>query len=244
MLAASLLFAQPDAAGDARGDGSYVLPTGLKITEANLDLRELRAEEVGGKLRLTVTLGALANPWNAPQGFSGVIVDIFVKTRLGGRQVLDQTGLNTPAGDGWQYHFRLDGLHNRWWSVPEGSQNAEARREPLTLKVEGTSLVLDTPLKAGQYSYWVTSSVFSPFTPDGLLRPGLQSGPAALASSLPEAPPVVDLIGAGDQAQAYLTRVLAPVGQVRDRRSLALLIAAGAGLLVALLASFLVWRKR
>lgn len=244
MLAATLLLAQPDATGDARGDGSYILPSGLKISEANLDLRELRAEAVDGQLRLTVTLGALANPWNAPQGFSGPIVDIFVKTRIGGRQVLDLTGLSTPAGDGWQYHFRLDGLTNRWWSVPEGQTTATPRREPLSLRVQGTSLVLDTPLKAGQYSYWVTSSVFSPFTQDGLLRPGTQPGPAALASTLPEAPPVVDLIGAGDQARAYLTRVLAPVGQVRDRRSLALLIAGGAGLLVALVASFLVWRKQ
>ena len=243
-LLAALLLAQPDASGDARGDGRYQLPSGLKSTPATYDLRELRADNVNGKLRLTVTLGALENPWGAPLGFSGPILDLFVKTQIGGRQTLDGTGFSTPAGDGWQYHIRLDGLTLRWWEVADGQKTARPRREPLGLRLSGTSLVLDTPLTAGRYSYWVTSGVFSPFTKDGLLRPGAQGGPAALGSPLPEAPPVVDLIGGGEQARAYATRVLPPVGEVRDRRSLTLLAAAGAGLFVALIASFFTWRKR
>ncbi len=244
LLAAALLLAQPDASGDARGNGSYSLPSGLKSTPATYDLRELRADDVNGRLRLTVTLGALENPWSAPLGFSGPILNVFVKTQIGGRQVLDDTGFSTPAGDGWQYHFRVDGLRSEWWSVPDGQKTARRRSEPLPVRVSGTSLVLDTPLKSGRYSYWVTSSVFSPFTADGLLRPGAQGGPASLGARLPEAPPVVDLIGSGEQAQAYATRVLAPVGEVRDRRSVALLAAAGAGLFIALMASFFTWRKR
>lgn len=246
-LLLTALLVQPDATFDARGDGRYTLPAGLLgstgLTEANYDLRELRAENVGGQLRLTVNLGALANPWQAPQGFSGPVLDLFVKTRIGGQPALAESGFSAPSGDGWQYHIRTDGFRTRWWTVRDGQTTPTERREPLQVSVSGTGVVFQTPIPAGRYSYWVTSSVFSPFASDGELRPSTDTGPQVLSAPLVGLPTPVDVLAGGDQTRAYESKVLAPVGEVRDRRSLGLLALAGLGLLGALIGSLLAWRR-
>ena len=242
LLAAALLTI-PDAAGDTRGDGSYTLPTRPPLSASALDLRELKVESEGGKLRLTVGLGAIQNPWNAPLGYSAGVLDIFVKSRLGGASVLPGLGFVTPAQQGWQYHIRVTGFGSSLEFVPDGQTSAQPRPVQLNVRLSGSAVVFDTPIPAGQYSYWVTSSVYSPFTPDGYLRPGSGGGSASLISPRNNGPVPVDVISGGDQGRAYAQGVLQPVGRTRDRRALLLLGLAAAGLLLGIVASVRVWRK-
>ena len=246
LLAAALLTV-PDAAGDANGDGSYVLPTQPPVMAAALDLRELRAEDIGGKLRLTVGLGAIQNPWNAPLGYSAGVLDLFVKSRLGGDTDLGSLGFVTPPNDGWQYHLRVTGFGSTLDFVPDGRSRPERRNVPLDIVLAGSALQIQTPIPAGQYSYWATLSVYSPFTPDGLLRPGVSGGPASLVtprsgSGRGAAPIPVDVISGDDQARAYAQGVLSPVGQTRDRRTVVLLGLGLLGLLLTSLATAVIWR--
>ena len=113
----------------------------------------------------------------------------------------------------------------------------------LNVRLSGSAVVFDTPIPAGQYSYWVTSSVYSPFTPDGYLRPGSGGGSASLISPRNNGPVPVDVISGGDQGRAYAQGVLQPVGRTRDRRALLLLGLAAAGLLLGIVASVRAWRK-
>ena len=242
LLAAALLTI-PDAAGDTRGDGSYTLPTHPPLSASSLDLRELKVETVGGKLRLTTGLGAIQNPWNAPLGYSAGVLDIFVKSRVGGASALAKLGFVTPAQQGWQYHIHLDGFGNSLEFVPDGQTRAQPRSVNLNVRLSGSAVVLDTPIPAGQYSYWVTMSVYSPFTPDGMLHPGTGGGSASLIAPRNDAPVPVDVISGSDQARAYTLGVLQPVGQTRDRRALLLLALGAAGLLTGLIATVRVWRK-
>ena len=242
LLAAALLTI-PDAAGDTRGDGSYTLPTRPPISASALDLRELTVETENGKLRLTVGLGAIQNPWNAPLGYSAGILDIFVKSRLGGASVLPDLGFVTPAQQGWQYHIRISGFGSSLEFVPDGQTRAQPRAVQLNVRLSGSAVVFDTPIPAGQYSYWVTSSVYSPFTPGGYLRPGAGGGSASLISPRNNGPVPVDVISGGDQGREYAQGVLQPVGKTSDRRALLLLGLAAAGLLMGVVASVRVWRK-
>ena len=242
LLAAALLTV-PDPAGDMRGDGSYVLPTRPALTAEALDLRELRAEDVGGKLRLTVGLGAVQNPWEAPLGYSAGVLDVFVKSRLGGASRLGDSGFVTPVGSGWQYHLRLSGFGSSIEFVPDGQTRPQIRPTPLAVRLNGSSVVVDTPIPAGQYSYWVTMAAYSPFTPDGVLRPGTGAGAASLQAARAGSPFPVDVIGGGEQGLAYSSGILAPVGRTRDRRASLLLALAALGLAVGLFASVRVWRK-
>ncbi|WP_425148085.1 glucodextranase DOMON-like domain-containing protein [Deinococcus sp.] len=247
-LLAVLLLTVPDPAGDARGDGSYVLPTLPPLTPAALDLRELKAESQGGKLRLSVGLGAVQNPWNAPLGYSAGVIDIFVKSRLGGASDLAGLGFVTPPGSGWQYHLRVSGFGSILEFVPDGSSKPQRRDVPLNVQLSGSTLVIDTPIPAGQDSYWVTMSLYSPFTPDGLLRPSSSGGAASLvtprsATGRGSAPIPVDVISGDEQRRAYTLGVLTPVGQTRDRRTVFLVGLGLLGLLVAVLATALSWRR-
>lgn len=240
--AALLIVADP--AGDVRGDGSYRLPSALLSgIERSVDLRELRAENVGGKLRLSVGLGGMDNPWNAPRGFSAVLLDVFVKTDLGGHTELGDSGFRTPAGVGWQRHYQVSGFDTHAWAAGKNG-GVQAVTEVPRVSVEGSTVVLDTDLAAGHYSYWVLSRIYSPLTPSGFLAPRVGGDDASLGVERAGLPSPVDVLSPGDQARAYAAQLLPPVGELRDRRPLALLFLAGAGLLTAVFATFRVWRKQ
>lgn len=244
MLSIPLLAAQitvTDPAGDARGDGGYVLPTRPAITAEMLDLRAFTADTTGQTMRFTVSFGQMGNPWNAPGGFSAGVTDIFVKGALGGQQVLADTGLRVRGQGGWQYHLRVTGV---------GATLTEANtlgrltvRAAPTVRVDGTSLVIDTDLPAGKYGYWVTSSVYTPLSTSGLLRAGPDVRPDALQAGRADAPTPVDVLAPAGDTQAFTNDTLAAVGETRDWVSIALIALGGAGLLVTVIATVFVWRR-
>ncbi|MFC4455899.1 glucodextranase DOMON-like domain-containing protein [Deinococcus sonorensis] len=244
LLAAAALLTVPDATGDMRGDGSYVLPTRPALNPDALDLRELQVQDVGGRLQLRVGLGAVQNLWNAPLGYSAGVLDVFVKSRLGGATDLAGLGFSAAGSGGWQYHLRVSGFGSSLEFVPDGQTRPQPRTTPLTVQLSGSTVVIGTPIPSGQYSYWVTMSVYSPFTPDGYLRPSTGGGESSLQVTALNAPLPVDVIGVTPQAQAYRTHQLGAVGQTRDRRALLLLLLAVAGLVLAVVFTVLVWRKR
>jgi len=242
LLAAALLTI-PDASGDTRGDGSYVLPTRPPVLSSALDLRELKVETQDGKLRLSIGLGAVQNPWKSPLGYSAGVLDIFIKSRIGGDTTLPNLNFVTPPQQGWQYHIHLDGFGSRLDFVPDGQTAPQRRAVKLDVSLSGSAVVIGTPIPAGQYSYWVTSSIYSPFTQDGMLHPSTSGGSASLIAPRTNDPVPVDVISGGDQARAYTSGVLRPVGEVRDRRALLLLGLAAFGLLLGVIATVRVWRK-
>ncbi len=263
------LFSYPDPAGDARGDGGYVLPLRPAISADALDLREFRAESLGkaakkslpllqgtGKppagMRFTVGLGRIENPWGLPSGFSATVTDIFVKSPLGTVRTLGNLGLNVRGAGGWQYHVRVTGAGATLEGLPvqqNGAAAVELNQKPLpmaapSVTVEGTNLVIDTAIPSGQYAYWVTNSMYSPLSADGVLRPSTGPDSSALQASRASAPAPVDVLAAPDDTAVYTLDTLAPVGETRDSRTLLLTALGGVGLLLTVVATVLVWRRR
>lgn len=238
LSAAAFIFSDP--AGDAHGDGHYVLPTQPAITPDALDLREFRAESQNGHLRLSVGFGALANPWKLPSGFSAGVTDIFVKSGLGGVQALDDLRLQAVSG-GWQYHVRVSGAGSRLEQRTDGRAATDTLAAP-TVQVQGTTLVIDTAIPAGEYGYWVTNSVYSPLTPDGLLRPTTQAGASGLQAPRADAPVPVDVLARPGDTSAYQNGMLAAVGQDRDPRPWWLAGLGLLGLMLTVLTTMHLWR--
>lgn len=229
-----------DPAADARGDGGYVLPARPAFTQDMLDLRALDTRGTPQGMQFTVTYGQMGNPWNSPAGFSAGVTDIFVKGALGGQATLGDSGLRTSGG-GWQYHLRVS---------PGGSTltevDAQGNERPLaapTVQVSGSSLIVQTALPEGRYGYWVTNSVYSPLTRDGVLRPTTAQNPAALQAGRADAPVPVDVMAAPGDTQAYTRATLAPVGETRDLVGIGLLALGGVGLLITVIATVFVWRR-
>ncbi len=238
--------------GDASGDGSYQLPALPALQKTALDIRSLSAENRGGKLQLVVALSTISNPWQAASGWSGVTLDIFIKTAPGGRSTLDDLRLSTPGALGWQEHYRLNGFAAQHWQLanPTGG-SAEADQQPAQLlpmspkvSVRGTEIILETDLPASNsYAYWVTTSAYTPLNASGVLSPSGDSSVNTLRSALAGSPAPLDVLLSGDQRSVYLSGVLPPVGQVKDYRSLFLLAGAFACLLLTTGLAIIVWRR-
>jgi hypothetical protein len=236
------LLSVADPAGDARGDGGYVLPTRPPLSAEALDLRSFQAAPQGTGMRFTVGLGRIENPWGAPGGFSAGVTDIFLGGKLGGERTLDALRLNT-AGGGWLYHLRVTGFGSTLRQAPEEAGGEATLLAAPSVRVEGTSLVIDAAVPPGQYAYWVTSSVYSPLTPDGVLRPVTTPGAATLQAGRAQAPVPVDVLGPPGDVTPFTQGTLAPVGQTRDNRTLILAALGGLGLLVVTAATVILWRR-
>ncbi|MFC3832275.1 MULTISPECIES: glucodextranase DOMON-like domain-containing protein [Deinococcus] len=241
LLTAAMLTI-PDPAGDARGDGGYVLPTRPAISQDTLDLRSFSAQPQGQGMRLTVAFGQLGNPWNAPGGYSAGVTDIFVRTGFGGQSVLGDTGLRVRGASGWQYHVRVTGFGTTLKTVTEDGRDVRALPAP-TMRVSGASLVIDAAIPPGTYAYWVTNSVYSPLSADGVLRPTTGGGASALQAGRADAPVPVDVLAPAGDLGAYTDFTVAPQGETRNTATLILAGLGLLGLLITLGATIAVWRR-
>ena len=238
--AAALTFADP--AGDAHGDGGYLLPQRPAVSAEALDLRTFEAEPLGTGTRFKVGFGGQQNPWELASGFSAGVTDIFVKTDAGGRQDLPGLNLRTADGNGWQYHLKVTGAG----ATLEQVRGEELARLPdPRARMDGTELIIEAPeVPFGRHAYWVTSSVYTPLSPTGRLEPGATANPSGVQANADRVPVPVDVLASPEDRRAYTDRVLAPVGQTRDWR-LATLAGLGAlGLLITGLSVWRSWRAR
>lgn len=241
---ATLLLNAPDPSGDQKGDGTYHLPENLSSTELNtLDLRNFTASDDNGKLTLEVGLGALANPLGAPMGFSTSIVDIFIKTRVGGSVKLGETGFETPPGQGWQYHIHLSGFKKEFYRVPK-MEPEKLNASDLQVSASGSNIQIKTPIPAGKYEYWVTVSLFDPLTPSGLVAPVNDSNPFHLTSRLNNPPLPVDVLSESDQGRHYIQRTLPGVGNLQDIRPWILLGMGLLGMIGVVVATIVLMNRR
>nr|WP_256487893.1 glucodextranase DOMON-like domain-containing protein [Deinococcus sp. HSC-46F16] len=234
-LLTGTLLSVPDPAGDARGDGGYVLPRRPAVPEAVFDLRSFQAEPVGNGMRFTVGLERIENPWQAPSGFSANVTDIFVGGSVGGERELADLRMTTGS-QGWTYHLRVTGFGSGLTRVAEAGDEPTPLEDP-TVRLEGNRLIVDAAIPPGQYAYWVTSSVYSPLTPAGVLRPVTAPGPAVLQAGRAGAPVPVDVLAPAGDVAPFTRGTLAPVGRARDTRALTLAALGGLGLLAVIVAT-------
>jgi hypothetical protein len=229
LAAATVLFSLSDPKGDAHGDGGYTLPE--RIDEATLDLRTFTAVNQNGQLELRLTMDRVANPENAPNGFSGPAFEVFLAQSRGGVSALGPSGFFAPSGRGWQYRVSLNGFQARLEAAP--SLEADAPIVPPTVRVEGSDVVIDTSLPARQYAFWAFVGVYDPLSRDGLRIPVTRWSAGQLASPIEDAPPVVDVLSSEPQVGLYASRTVDAVNEPVSRTD-PLLLTGLLGLCIAL----------
>jgi hypothetical protein len=235
LAAATILFSLADPRGDALGDGAYTLPS--RIESSTLDLRTFSALSVGGKLEFRLTMDRVTNTENAPNGFSGPIFEIFLAESRGGDEALGPTGFLTPPSHGWHYRLSVNGFTSRLITsskrAPISDPGAVAPSTSLKVRAEGSDVVIDTDLPAGQYAYWAFVGVYDPLTPTGFKLPVERWTPTQLASAIPDAPAAVDVLSKTSQVGLYASRVVPAVNEPVTRTS-PLLLTGLVGLCIAL----------
>ena len=237
LAAAALTFADP--AGDAYGDGGYLLPQRPPVPAEALDLRSFEVQGQGTGSVLTVGFGGRQNPWGLSSGFSAGVTDIYVNTDAGGRRELTGLNLRTAGEKGWQYHLRVSGAG----AILERVEGDRLVRLPdPSARMDGPTLVVSAPaLPFGRFAYWVTSSVYTPLSADGRLRPEPAVNASGLQAPRAGMPVPVDVLAAPSDRRAYTSGVLAPVGQTRDWRLMTLMALGVLGLGLAGVGAWRAW---
>lgn len=229
--AATVLFSVSDPQGDPFGDGAYTLPA-VRGDAAQMDLRTFTALDNDGKLELRLTFGRVQNPDLAPNGFSLPVIDVFLGSGRGGAQRLAATGFKTTPNRGFKYH-----LHVTPWSSSIARDKLSAGNLPdssgVKVTVQGASVVIDTGLPAGAYTYWALVSLYDPLTPDGVAKPQASPSPLKLVTSLENPPAALEVLMPTSQVGLYATREIAPLNEAVLETN-PLLFTAIAGVMLAL----------
>ncbi|HEU4741457.1 MAG TPA: glucodextranase DOMON-like domain-containing protein [Meiothermus sp.] len=232
-----LLFTDP--LGDDHGLG-YVYPEASIYAESGFaDLTGFQALERDGQLVLRVRLARYPNPQAAPLGFSLAIVGIYVESEPAANepkdgQELPGAGFKTPAGQGWNEAYLVNG-----WKAE--SLRPDGSRREVQARKEGDWLEVFPDLPPGDYGYYVTVGLYDPFTSSGF-RPVRPGGGTWVLDAPGGAPTAVDVLS-DHQAQAYQSGVLAPVRAVSSPLPWAIGVAV-AGFLAIVLAFVFPRRRR
>ncbi|NLG83281.1 MAG: hypothetical protein GX493_01445 [Firmicutes bacterium] len=95
-------FRMEDPPGDDFGPGTYLYPKNKVFApyHGHFDLRSFSVAIVGEEVHYEVTMGLMANPWQAPEGFSHQVIEVYIHR---GRQ-----GRNEPPVPGTSVRFAPD----------------------------------------------------------------------------------------------------------------------------------------
>ena len=229
--AATILFSVSDPQGDPFGDGAYTLPA-ARADAAQMDLRTFTALDNNGKLELRLTFGRVQNPDLAPNGFSLPVIDVFLGSGRGGVQTLADTGFKTAPNRGFKYHLRV----TPWTASAERDKRSAAGlpdSSGVKVTVQGASIVIDTGLPAGAYTYWTLVSLYDPLTSSGVAKPQASPSPLKLVTSLENPPAALEVLMPASQVGLYATREVAPLNETVLETN-PLLFTAIAGVVLAL----------
>lgn len=111
-----------DAAKDDRGPGDFFYPTGAAFPSGSWDLTQFRVEARADAVVFQWRLAALANPGQAPAGFSAELIDTYIDINhlpgAGAEELLPgRPGLVEPQ-NAWEYALSVDGwgarLYQQW----------------------------------------------------------------------------------------------------------------------------------
>ncbi len=102
-----------DAAGDNKGPGNYRIPDKLEEYSGCFDFRGIEVHEHSDEKIISLEFSDIANPWEAPLGFSPQIIDIYIDVNaregLGNTSLLEGRRAFTTPVDAWEYCITVSG---------------------------------------------------------------------------------------------------------------------------------------
>jgi hypothetical protein len=207
-----------DSAKDDRGPGNFFYPTGSGFPTGAWDLVSFRVEPREADVVFQWRLSALANPGQAPYGFSVELLDTYVDINhlpgAGTEQLLPgRPGLVEPQ-NAWEYALSVDGWGARFYQQWAGGGPRRVAVLPVKL-IPPSTLEVAVPRKylRGEPDGWglavavmgrsADSAAGSEPQPMKVLD---QSGPDNFggAGKGGSAPPFVDLLSDGDAQNEIL----------------------------------------
>ncbi len=221
-----------DPAKDDRGPGDYFYPTAAEFPPGAWDILSFEMIEQEKTVSFVFEFSAMANPKNAPYGFSGPLVDVYIDINhlpgAGNESLLSGRPGLVETQNAWEYALSLDGWGVGVYQYGSGASNRRLAHLPVR-KVAVSTVRVDVPkaLLRGSPDRWRCAVVVmghepgevSPTArdvPDRPMRVLSEPGPrefggawagTAYAASDREAPPFIDLIVPPQQTQSQVLSI-------------------------------------
>lgn len=204
---------------DEVGDEGLAYPTAPFFSPGKgyFDLLSFQVTGDGEQLYFDFEFAKVANLWQAPEGFSHQLIDLYLDTGPGGKTEtrLEGAGVSFAPEHGWEYQLRI---------MPWGGSALYSHKEifPVevyllpcgkTIRARVEEKLLGTP--KASWNYYVLIGSYDGFGPDNYRQVQPQAGPWQLGGR--GGPAVIDLLapkGEGKKSQKaqLLSQVLYPVG--------------------------------
>ncbi|MBA2666174.1 MAG: hypothetical protein H0U69_03955 [Trueperaceae bacterium] len=197
---ALMLLSAPHAAADV---AATVLapPTSVRYgDEALYDIVD--ASVLGGdRLRLRVEMGAIDPVGGLPIGITQPILELYLDSSPGGAvDLLPGSGMQMPAGEGWNVAVRITGDGAWAWLADETGVVDLADAIELDAVASGRTIDVITPFAPVEVArLYAISGVYDPFRVDGWRPTSRTATPWAFSSAEPSLP-VVDVFPVADVA--------------------------------------------
>ncbi|HOB21396.1 MAG: hypothetical protein GX766_00250 [Firmicutes bacterium] len=216
---------------DPAGDEGVEYPTAPFFSpgEGYFDLLHFQVSGDEENLFFDFRFARAANPWQAPEGFSHQLIDLYIDTAPGGslETRIQGAGVSFAPEHGWEYQLRLmpwggSALYSQKDSWPvEVSLLPDGR----TIRAQVAKTLLGTP--KASWGYYVLVGSYDGFAPDNYRPIKRQAGPWHFGGHRGNS--VIDLLapeGEGPRSQkTQLSQpaVLYPVGVKHNARPKVLL---------------------
>ncbi|MGQ9778973.1 MAG: glucodextranase DOMON-like domain-containing protein [Bacillota bacterium] len=102
-------FRMEDPPGDDFGPGTYLYPKNKVFApyHGHFDLCSFSVSTVGDEVHFDATMGLLANPWQAPEGFSHQIIEVYICRGKNGRTEPPVPGASVRFAPEYPWDVRL-----------------------------------------------------------------------------------------------------------------------------------------
>lgn len=106
-----------DPAGDDKGPkGTYLYPTDKTFTK-QLDITNVKAEDTGDSMQITLNMSDLTDTWTPPNKFDHVCFNIFLQDpKKQGETVMPKQNASVPTGFNWSYEVFIAGWNSKLYS--------------------------------------------------------------------------------------------------------------------------------
>lgn len=173
------VFRMADPAGDDRGSGRLTYPRDRSFQPHSklLDLTLFEVKVDASHTYFDVTLGALANPWNAPEGFYHPRIDIYIfADEAGGHDRPLRPGSNVrflPRYP-WHYWLRVAPFGGTALFHASDDPQSSGRQDGVSVRSDDASSTVRIaversilPPPSGEWRYYVLVGSFDGFGDDG-----------------------------------------------------------------------------
>lgn len=202
------VFEMADPPGDDNGPGTFVYPLDRSFYPYSglFDLTFFRVASGGGRVVFDVELGRLANPWEAPEGFSHQLIDVYIDTvRDRGRTEPLRTGANVRFAPkfAWDVQVRIApwGASRVWRADDTPSHPGRQDGIDVAVLPDSRTIRASVPTElvgepSRDWGYYVLVGSQDAFGPDGYRPVEKESGPWNFGggSNLSYDPNVIDVL--------------------------------------------------